>query len=421
MSQDAENLLEHDRIEEVLEAADPPQPVVMIEYSHKGLTWYLLLALIAIVTIGGLWLYHKKQLEDVETQARYARRELDRLKAQSLNEPLPGELGLATRKTPTPPASPAQTDNSSPSQTASTPAVAPTLPDLPPVVTTANVVSPKDRDLSQPAPNSQSAQTTPPQTALPAAVAALTNTLEPSQSSVGALIGGTPGIAPSPVASTQPPAEATPSASSSSPATVNDPIAAPESVADASGPAEAVPAVAPLPSKEETIRQIEEEAAQKATELQQQTVDQQVEIRRLRNEERVRFHEELRAALKEHGLRAGPAIDRLCDRFGYDTDIIRFGKAARVWAMTDKSLAYRVGRIRTLDLPETVILNFLSDDLHARLRTPGGPRDKNEVRVRAAKKLLTCDPQANDQAAAMRTTARGNGDESPSPRKARTP
>lgn len=87
MSQDAENLLEHDRIEEVLEAADPPQPVVMIEYSHKGLTWYLLLALIAIVTIGGLWLYHKKQLEDVETQARYARRELDRLKRKASTSP----------------------------------------------------------------------------------------------------------------------------------------------------------------------------------------------------------------------------------------------------------------------------------------------------------------------------------------------
>ncbi len=226
-------------------------------------------------------------------------------------------------------------------------------------------------------------------------------------------------IAPSSLASAQPRAETPPITSVPSPAIERE--KAPESVAVADSPAEAIPAAAPLPSKEETLRQIEEEAAQKANELQRQTLDQQVEIRRLRSEERIRFHEELQDAFKRYGHRAGPAIDQLCDRYGYDTDGVRFGKAVRVWAMTDKSLAYRVARIRVLDLPETVILNFLSDDLHARMKTPGGPRDKNDVRVKAAQKLLTCDPKANEQAAAMRTTGRGNGDESPSPRKARTP
>ncbi len=88
MSQDPENLLEHDRIEDVLEAADPPQPpVVMIEYSHKGPTWYLLLALTVIVTLGGLWLYFKKQLDNAETQARYAKREVERLKRKASTHP----------------------------------------------------------------------------------------------------------------------------------------------------------------------------------------------------------------------------------------------------------------------------------------------------------------------------------------------
>ncbi len=44
--------------------------------------------------------------------------------------------------------------------------------------------------------------------------------------------------------------------------------------------------------------------------------------------------------------------------------------------------------IRALDLPETVILDFLSDDFHAQVRTRNGPRNENEVRIRAAHRLL---------------------------------
>ena len=59
MSRDAESLLEHDRIEEVLETAEPLHPVVVIQYPRKGLPWYLVIALIAMVSIGGFWIYHQ--------------------------------------------------------------------------------------------------------------------------------------------------------------------------------------------------------------------------------------------------------------------------------------------------------------------------------------------------------------------------
>ena len=36
-------------------------------------------------------------------------------------------------------------------------------------------------------------------------------------------------------------------------------------------------------------------------------------------------------------------------------------------------------QIRALGVSEADILNFLSDNLYARMRTPGGPRDSNEV------------------------------------------
>jgi hypothetical protein len=62
---------------------------------------------------------------------------------------------------------------------------------------------------------------------------------------------------------------------------------------------------------------------------------------------------------------------------------------------------------RSLDLPETAILNFLSDEIHLRIGAREGPRNRNEVRIRAAKMLLnfplpangaTASPDANPSA-----------------------
>ena len=85
---------------------------------------------------------------------------------------------------------------------------------------------------------------------------------------------------------------------------------------------------------------------------------------------------------------AGPEINQLAKRYSYDTDAERMIQATRIWRATRSSQASKVKLIRSLDLPETVILDFLSDDFHSQVRMPRGPRNENEVRVRAARRLL---------------------------------
>ena len=48
----------------------------------------------------------------------------------------------------------------------------------------------------------------------------------------------------------------------------------------------------------------------------------------------------------------------------------------------------KVRLIRSLELPESVIVDFLSADLHPRIGARGGPEDANDVRVKAAKIVL---------------------------------
>ena len=62
------------------------------------------------------------------------------------------------------------------------------------------------------------------------------------------------------------------------------------------------------------------------------------------------------------------------------------------------TLRSKVRLIRSLELPETVILNFLSDELYFLLRSRNGPRNENEVRVRAARQLLGFELPAADPA-----------------------
>jgi hypothetical protein len=144
----------------------------------------------------------------------------------------------------------------------------------------------------------------------------------------------------------------------------------------------------PLPSREETERTIQEEAARKQREIDAQFEAKQAQIRQSRYDERVKFHQELRDVLKQNGSSAGPEIDRLCLRYGYEYNPEMFARAARTWSSSKMKLEFKVQRVRSLDLPETVILNFLSDDLHSHLRARNGPRDSNDVRVRAARQLL---------------------------------
>ena len=104
--------------------------------------------------------------------------------------------------------------------------------------------------------------------------------------------------------------------------------------------------------------------------------------------EQVKFRDELREVIRMQGNRAGPEIDRLAQRYGYEVDEERMTQARHVWHYSRKSQAEKVKLIRTLGLSDTVILNFLSDDLYRNLSGRDGPRNESELRFLAAKQLL---------------------------------
>ncbi len=175
-------------------------------------------------------------------------------------------------------------------------------------------------------------------------------------------------------------------ASPSSPAA--DPKAAGTKPAGAPSGAGIPPALQPLPTKEETERQFQEEAAQNRARARDQKDKEAIEFRTFRYQERVKFRDELRAILQEHGRSAGPEINQLAKRSSFDKDPERLMRATHFWRVSGASHAVKAQKIRSLDLPETVILDFLSDDFHAQVRTRNGPRNENEVRIRAAYRLL---------------------------------
>jgi hypothetical protein len=157
--------------------------------------------------------------------------------------------------------------------------------------------------------------------------------------------------------------------------------------------------IEPLPTKEESLRQIEEEAAKKQAEIDGLEASKLAEFRSMRQSERLKFRDELREVLQSYGNGAGPEIDKLAKRYGYDTDRVRFVRARNAWKFTQMSMQAKVRFTRSLDLPETTVLNFLSDELIRKIGAREGPRDQNEARIRAAKMLLNFELPATDATA----------------------
>jgi len=164
----------------------------------------------------------------------------------------------------------------------------------------------------------------------------------------------------------------------------------------------------PLPTKEESLRQIEEEAVKKQAEIDGLEERKQAEFRSIRQSERLKFRDELREVLQSFGNSAGPEIDKLAKRYGYDMDRKKFIRALNTWKFTRISTQAKVRFTRSLDLPETVILNFLSDEIHIQIGSREGPRDRNEVRIRAAKMLLNFELPATDATAIPVQSVRPN-------------
>ncbi|OJW26088.1 MAG: hypothetical protein BGO49_09070 [Planctomycetales bacterium 71-10] len=218
-----------------------------------------------------------------------------------------------------------------------------------------------------------------------------------------------PEAAPAPTPEPGPPppaAEAVPaeearsriSIASASPTFAGPTEADPAPAAEPAPPADvAKPAETPLPSQEEMMERIRQEAELKAIQRAEMERRQAEDLERLKEEsvkrleeERAQFRRQLRSILKGEPADAGAAIEALCEQFGRNY-------SPGVKERANAILAHNKGRLtsdaevrilRSLGVPEPAVLDFLCNRLNRSLRSRNGPHDPDEARVVAARQLL---------------------------------
>ena len=144
--------------------------------------------------------------------------------------------------------------------------------------------------------------------------------------------------------------------------------------------------LAPLPTKEESERQAQEESARREAELRAKSDAKSAELRAQRFAEQVKFHAELAELIRTQGKKAGPDIETLAKRNGAEGDPDRRARVDYFWRNSKKSQAEKVKFVRSLDMPEAVILDHLSNDIFRNAMGRNGPHE-SEVRLRVR---LTC-------------------------------
>src|SRR5262249_27940621 len=156
----------------------------------------------------------------------------------------------------------------------------------------------------------------------------------------------------------------------------------------ASALTEATPTEPPLPSREETERQIRAEAAAIKQHNDQQLEQQQEDLHVPRDDERRQFLDELRMILKVQGRTAGPEIERLSNRAGRTDDPRLLMRARMVIGENRIPQRAKVRKLREFGVPETVILDYLANGLNKNLGARNGPRTRNEVWIHAGELLV---------------------------------
>ena len=408
MSPDADRLLETDPIDPPPDAPQPAQPVVVIQYRTKAPPWLLIIGF-AILAVGGWAIYDRLVVEPYRSAALEARWVLE-TRALRQNEPAgseaavdtgpPAPLAMNTQPVagssgdPLPSAvlPPARPESGAPAP-ASTTVPAPAAPPTQGVPAAVQPAAPRVPDtktllteaglLDRPASDRMPAPTPP----NPPVADASHPPLLTSAGLLPAVIGPLSLV----WASTQPAAPA------ATPAPAQDQATAERAPAESEpGPSPVAAALepAPLPSKEENLRAIQEEAAKKQLEMDVEQRTQDAQLLALKDQERRKFLDDLSEILRLHDKQAGPEIEKLCARSGRDSDPVMLARAYRVLFST-RNQRDKVHRLRELGLSETVILDYLANELHRhRLGTRNGPRDRNEVLYQAAQLLLKYDRSA---------------------------
>ncbi len=426
-------MLETDRLDELLEVPPPAQPVVVVEYRNRGVPSWVFFPLIFVVPTAALVVYHRMVVERYRVQAAQADSLLEREISQERaslplvrNDPPPTTILPVPQPAGAPVAQPASLpsagsgsaeisgspttvpstdgDRSRPSgdsQPATTviagaekpkpstpgpagPAVQPTAAGVPsgPVPAAGSVVAGEVSAPSQATPGLSSAPEKSPTIKMRSVLRNPFGDADPPKppepaGAAGSAVNAETLVNSPPTGSTNPfdlTAPDGPAVRDPQPATEKSPAPA---TALASGPSFEP---APLPTKEESERQIQEESARRVAELRAKSDAKSVELRTQRRDEQIKFHEELRDLIRTQGMKAGPDIEALVKRYGYESDPDRRARVDYFWRNSKKSQAEKVRVVRSLDMPEAVILDHLSNDIFRAAMGRNGPHE-SEVRA----------------------------------------
>ena len=397
--------LDTDRLEQLLEVPAPAQPVVMIQYRNRGVPWWLLVTLIVLVPLVAVIAYQQLVVQTIQAQAANARYLAQKLETERAVHERPqadvppvqlvagnaapgaAPIVISAQAAPAqapappaaqPPASPAATSEVKQQPARSDGAVEPTLAGAgqPPEARVRSVFPIQLEPAVAAAPPKSAAAAGGSPGGAQRADSVKTQVTGPQQARAGAGEGG--------------PAGNRDSGALASGAAANS--------VEPAGHQEPAPKIDPLPTQEEMRTQLAEEAARKNAEEAEAALLLNDRVRVRRYEDRMRFHEELRQILARDIKTAGTEIDELSKRQHGDSDPRLRAKARVLWRDKRLPLAKRVSQMRSLDIPESDILDLMSDGLYERKHAPGGPRDNNEVRVRAARLLLSCDLSGGNSA-----------------------
>ncbi len=153
------------------------------------------------------------------------------------------------------------------------------------------------------------------------------------------------------------------------------------------------------PTVEDTERDIRREAEAREAEreelarLKPQALEiEKAEARRRAFDDRISFRRDLRQIVQAGGRDAGRQIETLCQQYGYEVaPEVRERVATRLRLSTERmSRKDEVEMFRAHGIPEAAILNYLQKQAHNRLyNARAGARDPDEIRVSAAKELLS--------------------------------
>ncbi len=385
MTPEPGNLLESDRIEDVLqdEAARQDEstaaPVVVVQATTRARPWLLIGATIATVGLGSAYTYHRQEIERLNAEAEIARRDYLRAVEQTRAAENERQLKAAppsaeTPAVPEPPPTPAP------------PPIAVAVSTPPPSPSTPHPTPETPKPEPKTAPRAADPPAAPERPVEEVATIARVPVLDPS--------GGPPAFAPfgDPIEGrtiARGPLDREAAPVSASPVDLvpqPDPSKNPEPAG--ASPAGASPAVEPLPTAEETERRIRAEAAAIGREKAQKVDQQREALMDLRDDERRQFIDELRTILREQGRQAGPEIERLSNRSGRSDDPKLKMRARVVIMETRASQHTKVRKLRELGVPESIILDYLANAMEHNLKGRRGPRSRNEIWVRAGEMLV---------------------------------